>query len=60
MICKKCGIVMESGTEYNPKRDNRDKGYRRYSKCRKCCNKIYNSSPNFQEILGNESVKKTE
>ena len=58
MICKDCGIVMESGTEYNPKRNNKDKGYKRYNRCRKCHNIIYNNFPNFQEILAKEFGKR--
>lgn len=57
MLCRKCLTVMESGTEYYPKKDDRDKGYRRFRKCKKCHKKIYTKESNFQELIV-KSLKK--
>ncbi len=57
MWCKKCKIIMGTGTEYHPKKDNRDKGYRRYHECRRCGEKIFTKEPNFQESINKVSEK---
>lgn len=57
MICKRCMVIMESGTQYHQKKNNKDMGYRRYNKCPKCYDKVYNNSPNFQETLVRELEK---
>ena len=55
MWCKKCNVVMSiTGTTYEQKKDKDGKynpAHRRFCKCPKCNEKIYNSSPNFQEEL---------
>ena len=57
MFCKRCMTVMGTGTEYYPKKDDRDKGYRRYHKCKKCGDKVYTKEPNFQECMNKASEK---
>lgn len=51
MLCRKCMVVMKSGTSYEQKKNNNSKGYKRYDECPKCHDKIYNNLPNFQETL---------
>lgn len=51
MLCKDCMIVMKTGTEYYPKKNIKDKGYKRFYKCKKCGDKIYTKEPNFQECM---------
>lgn len=46
-----------TGTTYEKKKNNRDRGYRRFNKCPKCKKKIYNNSENFQEHLVKASDK---
>lgn len=53
--CKNCNVIMSiTGTTYQKKKNNHDKGYKRYNKCPKCGDKVYNNSPNFQEVLSVE------
>jgi len=47
--------VMKPGTSYEQKKDGNRKGYKRYEECPKCHEKIFNNSPNFQELLVRES-----
>lgn len=54
--CEICKIVMKKGTHYEHK--NGHKNSWRYDECPKCHSKIYNSNPNFQEILVKEYQKK--
>lgn len=57
MFCRICNVLMNSGTEYKKKKDDNDKGYKRYNKCPKCHTKIYNNSQNFQDVM-REAMKK--
>ena len=58
MLCSDCNVVMGiTGTTYEKKKNNRDRGYRRFNKCPKCKKKIYNNSDNFQEHLAKASEK---
>ena len=57
MFCKICNVLMNSGTEYKKKKDDNDKGYKRYNQCPRCHTKIYNKSPNFQDVM-REAMKK--
>lgn len=50
MLCRKCMIVMTTGTTYEQKRDGR-LSVKRYHECKKCHNKIYAKEPNFQEYM---------
>lgn len=47
MLCKRCLVIMKSGTTYEQKNQN-NKRYKRFNKCPKCHEKIYNNSPNPQ------------
>lgn len=51
MLCRRCLIVMETGTEYYPRKNEKDKGYRRFYKCKKCHKKLYTKESNFQELI---------
>ena len=57
MICKRCMTIMRSGTEYHPKKDDKDKGYSRFHLCKKCGDKVYTKEPNFQDCLNKASEK---
>ena len=56
MLCKKCMIVMETGTTYEQKKDNKSSA-RRFHECRKCHDKVYTKEPNFQECMSKASEK---
>lgn len=58
MLCKRCMVVMKSGTSYEQKKNGNRKGYRRYDECPKCHEKIFSNAPNFQETLAKETEKK--
>ncbi len=61
MLCKKCMIVMETGTTYERKRYPNGKEkieHKRFCQCPKCKDRIYNNSFNFQETLNTALVKK--
>lgn len=51
MWCRDCNVVMKTGTSYQQKKNDRDKGWRRYNECPICHTKLYNNYPNFQELL---------
>lgn len=57
MLCRNCMRVMSSGTEYHPKKDARDKGYRRFYECKKCGDKVFTKESNFQECMSKASEK---
>lgn len=48
MICKRCMVIMTTGTRYEK---NGRSLYKRYFECQKCHDRIYTKAPNFQEIL---------
>lgn len=56
MVCKRCMIVMGSGTTYEKKEDGKSSARRFYS-CKKCHDKIYTKESNFQEYLIQASEK---
>ena len=49
MLCKRCMVVMKSGTTYEHK--NGQDSAKRYDECPKCHDKKYNNTLNFQESL---------
>lgn len=52
MVCRYCKVVMIGGTSYYQNKNGRDNLTRkRFSKCPKCNDIVYNNSPNFQEFL---------
>jgi hypothetical protein len=58
MLCKRCMVVMKSGTSYEQKKNGNRKRYKRYDECPKCHEKIFSNAPNFQETLAKETEKK--
>lgn len=46
-----------TGTTYKQRKNKSDKGYKRYNECPKCGDRVYNNSPNFQEVLEKVSEK---
>lgn len=57
MLCRKCLVVMETGTTYEQNKENGKSLARRYHECKKCNNRVYTKEPNFQEYM-DEAVKK--
>lgn len=57
MLCKRCMVVMGTGTRYEQKGQDKP-SHRRYFECGKCHDKIYTNSLNFQEMLKKESEKR--
>lgn len=59
MICKRCMVVMETtGTTYEQQKERKNNFlHRRFCECKKCGNRIYIKTPNFQEILTRETEK---
>ena len=51
MWCRDCNVVMKTGTSYQQKKNDRDKGWKRYNECPRCHTKLYNNPSNFQEVL---------
>lgn len=56
MICKRCMIVMGTGTRYKQKKDGKSSA-ERFHECKKCHDKIYTKEPNFQEYMSKVSEK---
>lgn len=50
MLCKRCMIVMGTGTTYEQKKDCKP-SFRRFHECKKCHDKVYTKEPNFQEYM---------
>ena len=57
MLCRRCMVVMRSGTSYEQRKGN-SKGYRRFDECPKCHDKVFNNTLNFQETLARETEKR--
>lgn len=49
--------VMGTGTRYEQKKGQDKPSHKRYFECKKCHDRIYANTPNFQEILVRESEK---
>lgn len=56
MLCKRCMIVMGTGTTYEQKKDGKSSA-RRFYECKKCYGKVYTKEPIFQEYMKRESQK---
>ncbi len=54
MLCKKCMMVMETGTTYEQRRDGKSSA-RRFHKCKRCHDKVYTKELNFQECMNKVS-----
>lgn len=57
MLCKRCMIVMRTGTTYEQRKDDKSSA-RRFHKCKKCNDKVYTKEPNFQEHM-NKTLEKS-
>lgn len=57
MLCKRCSIVMGTGTRYEQRKGRDRPSYRRYYECKKCKDRVYINSSNFQETLTRETEK---
>ena len=57
MLCKKCMIVMGTGTTYEQRKGNGKPSARRFHECKKCGDKVYTKEPNFQEYMKKASEK---
>lgn len=56
MLCKRCMIVMGTGTTYKQRKDEKTAA-RRFHECKKCHDKVYTKEPNFQECMNKASEK---
>lgn len=56
MLCKRCMIVMGTGTTYE-QNENGGSSAKRFHECKKCRDKVYTKEPNFQEYMGKMSEK---
>ena len=54
MLCKKCMVVMETGTTYEQNKDGKPSA-KRFHECKKCHDKVYTKEPNFQEYMNKAS-----
>lgn len=50
MQCKRCMVIMTSGTTYERRKDGKTSS-KRFYECKKCHDKIYTKEPNFQEYI---------
>lgn len=50
MLCKRCMVVMGTGTTYEQNKDGKSLA-RRYYECKKCGDKVYTKGFNFQECM---------
>lgn len=57
MLCRRCNIVMGTGTRYEQRKGRDRPSARRYYECKKCKDRVYTNSPNFQEIYNKELKK---
>lgn len=56
MICKRCMIVMSTGTTYENDKEGRASA-RRYHECKNCHDKVYTKELNFQECMNKASER---
>ena len=57
MLCKRCMVVMGTGTGYEQRKGQDQPSHKRYFECGKCHDRVYANVPNFQELLFKESEK---
>lgn len=57
MLCKKCMIVMRTGTRYEQRKGHDSPSNRKYYECNRCYDRVYTNASNFQEIMKIESNK---
>ena len=49
--------VMETGTRYEQNKGQDKPAHKRYFECKKCHDRVYTNTSNFQEMLKKESEK---
>lgn len=57
MLCKRCMVVMGTGTRYEQGRGKNKPSYKRFFECNECHDRVYVNTLNFQEVLAKESSK---
>ena len=57
MLCRRCIMVMDTGTTYEQKKGDDKPSAKRFHKCKKCGDKVYTKEPNFQEYMSKASKK---
>lgn len=57
MLCKRCMVVMGTGTTYEKKRGDSKPSARRFHECKKCQDKVYTKEHNFQECMSKAAEK---
>ena len=57
MLCRRCMVVMITGSRYEQKKGQKETSHQRYFECRKCYDRVYNNTSSFQEVLARESEK---
>lgn len=57
MLCKRCMVVMGTGTRYEQRKGQERPLYKRYYECGKCHDRVYANIPNFKDLLVKESGK---
>lgn len=50
-ICRRCNVLMKSGTHYEKERS------KRYTECPKCYEKVYSNGDSFRDILHSKLKK---
>lgn len=58
MVCKRCMIVMKSGTRYEKKKGQDRPSYKKYFECNKCHDRVYINKSNFQDFFKEDTRKK--
>ena len=46
MLCRRCMMVMETGTTYEKRKGDDKPSSKRFYKCKKCGDKVYTKEPN--------------
>lgn len=57
MLCKRCMVIMESGTRYERRKDQSGTTARRFHECKECHKRVYTNESNFQEYLKSATEK---
>ncbi len=51
MFCRRCMVVMGTGTRYEQNGGRNKPSYKRYFECGKCHDRVYTNALNFQETM---------
>lgn len=57
MLCRRCNSIMKTGTRYEQRKGQTRLSHKRYFECRKCHDRVYTNTSNFQELLVKEKDK---